>query len=79
MGNYNTPIISDIIDRQFCYSITGRVYADIINQIEKLVIEKALEQSDGNQLAAAKKLGINRNTLRKKIKQFHAEVWRFKK
>jgi len=50
MGNYNTPIISDIIDRQFCYSITGRVYADIINQIEKLVIEKALEQSDGNQL-----------------------------
>jgi len=72
-------IISDIINKQFCYSISGRVYADIINQIEKLVIEKALEQSDGNQLSASKKLGINRNTLRKKIKQFNVDVWRYKK
>ncbi len=72
-------IISDIIDRQFYSSASGRIYADTINKIEKLVIEKALEQSDGNQLAASKKLGINRNTLRKKIKQFHIEVGRFKR
>ncbi|MDP8297143.1 MAG: helix-turn-helix domain-containing protein [Candidatus Orphnella occulta] len=71
--------ISDIIDKQFYGSVEGNVYAEIINKIETLVIEKALEQSEGNQLSASKKLGINRNTLRKKIRQFHIDVRRFKR
>ena len=73
------PMISDIINRQFYSSCSGRIYADVINKIEKLVIEKALEQSEGNQLLASKKLGINRNTLRKKIRQFNIEVRSFKR
>ena len=73
------PIMPDIIDKQFYSSARGRIYTDIINMIEKLVIEKALEQSEGNQLSASKKLGINRNTLHKKIKQLNIDVWRFKK
>jgi two-component system, NtrC family, nitrogen regulation response regulator GlnG len=70
--------ISDVIDRHFYISGKGHIYADIINSIEKTVILKALEQSNGNQLLAARLLGINRNTLHKKIVQFSIDVWRFK-
>jgi two-component system, NtrC family, nitrogen regulation response regulator GlnG len=70
--------ISDIVDRHFYISGKGRIYADIINSIKKTVILKALEKSNGNQLLAASLLGMNRNTLHKKIVQFGIDVWRFK-
>ena len=41
--------------------------ADIINQIERPLLRVVLSQTNWNQLRAAKILGINRNTLRKKI------------
>jgi two-component system, NtrC family, nitrogen regulation response regulator GlnG len=70
--------ISDVVDRHFYISGKGRIYADIINSIEKSVIVKALEKSNGNQLLAARLLGMNRNTLHKKIARFGIDVWRFK-
>ena len=70
--------ISDVIDRHFYISGKGRIYADIINSIEKTIILKALEKSSGNQLVASRLLGMNRNTLHKKIVQFGIDVWRFK-
>lgn len=42
--------------------------ADIIALVEKIMITSALERVDHVQVAAAQLLGINRNTLRKKIK-----------
>jgi two-component system nitrogen regulation response regulator GlnG len=36
--------------------------------VERPLVELVLEQTRGNQLQAAKVLGINRNTLRKKIR-----------
>lgn len=45
------------------------VYDFVISQVEKPLIKKVLEMTRGNQIKAAKVLGINRNTLRKKIKE----------
>lgn len=43
------------------------LYAIVLAQVEKPLIELTLEYTGGNQLKAAALLGINRNTLRKKI------------
>ena len=48
----------------------GVIYRAIIESIEKPLIECALERTEGNQLKAARNLGINRNTMRAKIKKF---------
>ncbi len=45
------------------------IFDDIIRVIEKILIKSALERVDHVQIAAAQLLGINRNTLRKKIKE----------
>jgi transcriptional regulator with GAF, ATPase, and Fis domain len=42
---------------------------DIIRVVEKILIKSALERVNHVQIAAAQLLGINRNTLRKKIKE----------
>lgn len=45
------------------------IYNMVIHSVEKPLIEMALKHADGNQTRAAEILGINRNTLRNKIKQ----------
>ena len=45
----------------------GSVYHQALAAFELPLIQNALAQSNGNQLAAARLLGINRNTLRKRI------------
>ena len=47
----------------------GTLYKYVLEAIEKPLIEHALERTYGNQLKAAKILGINRNTIRAKIKK----------
>jgi two-component system nitrogen regulation response regulator GlnG len=42
-------------------------YWSFVRRLERAVITLALERSGGNQIQAARQLGINRNTLRKKI------------
>ncbi len=44
------------------------IFDDIIAVVEKILIKSALEKVDYVQVAAAQLLGINRNTLRKKMK-----------
>jgi two-component system nitrogen regulation response regulator GlnG len=46
------------------------LHASIVGQVEKPLIELILEYTSGNQLKAAELLGINRNTLRKKLTEF---------
>jgi Fis family transcriptional regulator len=46
------------------------VYDMVMLTVERPVLEVAMEQASGNQSVAADILGINRNTLRKKL-QLH--------
>jgi len=47
------------------------LYETIISEVEKALITIVLKETKGNQLKASRKLGINRNTLRAKIKEYH--------
>ena len=51
----------------------SNLYQMVINEIEKPLLEIVMEQTDRNQTRAAVILGINRNTLRKKLKQHKLE------
>lgn len=48
---------------------TDGLYDRVMHEVERCVIQKSLSAVNGNQLRAAKLLGINRNTLRKKIQE----------
>lgn len=56
----------------------GLLYKSILEAVEKSLIEHTLKQTEGNQLKAAKVLGINRNTIRAKIKRMGIDVTRWK-
>jgi Fis family transcriptional regulator len=45
------------------------IYDMVICCVEKPLLEVVLDKADGNQTRAAEMLGLNRNTLRKKMKQ----------
>jgi DNA-binding protein Fis len=47
------------------------VYNEVINIVEKELILQVLRQSQGVQTRTATRLGINRNTLHKKIEDHH--------
>jgi two-component system nitrogen regulation response regulator GlnG len=53
---------------------TGTIYRDVLERAEQPLLETVLRHTDGNQIRAAALLGINRNTLRKKIAELHIEV-----
>ena len=50
------------------------VYEMVLKNVEKPMIEVVLDYAEGNQTVAARWLGINRNTLRKKIEQLKIRV-----
>ena len=45
----------------------GQVYDMVLKCVERPMLEVVLEHANGNQTLAAGMLGINRNTLRKKL------------
>ncbi len=50
------------------------LYNVIIEQVEKPLLELALRAYNGNQVKTALMLGINRNTLKKKIDNYKIKV-----
>lgn len=56
----------------------GRLYREFILRVEKPLIEWSLKRAWGNQIKAAKILGLNRNTIRSKIKKLDIDPRRYK-
>ena len=46
------------------------LYRMVLEQVEKPLLERVLDYSEGNQSKAAEVLGINRGTLRKKLRSY---------
>ncbi len=62
----------------FLHEKEGKLYDFLVDVIEKPIIENLLVKTEGNQLKAAKILGINRNTLHAKIKKLGIDVEYYK-
>jgi two-component system, NtrC family, nitrogen regulation response regulator GlnG len=57
-----------MVVREAAASESGKLYRSIMARVELPLLRQALEISGGNQLRAARLLGINRNTLRKRLR-----------
>lgn len=55
------------------------LYDRIIREVERPLILKSLDATRGNQIRAADLLGLNRNTLRKKIRELNIQIVRGQK
>jgi two-component system nitrogen regulation response regulator GlnG len=52
------------------------LYDRVLREVERPLISLSLEATRGNQIRAAELLGLNRNTLRKKIRELDIQVVR---
>ena len=50
------------------------VYDMVLKNVERPMLEIVLDRAEGNQTIAAEMLGINRNTLRKKIQSLKIKM-----
>jgi two-component system nitrogen regulation response regulator GlnG len=66
--NFLEEKLADLVDRMGGLE-TGDIYSMVLHRVEKPLITLVLKKTEGNQVRAAQLLGINRNTLRKKIKE----------
>jgi DNA-binding protein Fis len=57
------------LDRMFLKGKEGKIYHLMLDALDKSLIRNVLIITFGNQIKAARLLGINRNTLRAKIKK----------
>lgn len=56
--------------------IQGTLHARVLAEVERPLFRLVLKATDGNQIRAAALLGINRNTLRKRLQLLGIEVGR---
>ncbi len=75
------PNLADLVEKkltQFVQKIKNcevkNLYSLLIREFEKPLITLALKETQGNQIQAAQLLGMNRNTLRKKMKELKISV-----
>ena len=51
-------------------TVPGDLYGLVLSEVERPLLQTVLRYTDGNQSRAAEILGINRGTLRKKLRQY---------
>jgi len=61
--------VREYLKEEISVSSYGSIHEFVIGKVERALIGLILEEEKGNQVRAAKRLGINRNTLRKKMKE----------
>ena len=73
--------LSNIIDSYFSNNFNKllkvnnkNIHSDIISEVERSIIQNVLIITKGNQLKASEMLGLNRNTLRKKIGDLNINI-----
>ncbi|MDO5356809.1 MAG: helix-turn-helix domain-containing protein [Conchiformibius sp.] len=73
----NVPDIAECIElniQRYFQDLDGEtpcdVYEMVLVQVEKPLLQGVLRECGGNQRKAAEVLGLNRNTLRKKLAQY---------
>ncbi len=66
--NFIEEKLADLVERMGGLE-RGDIYSLVLQRVEKPLITLVLKKTEGNQVRAAHLLGINRNTLRKKIKE----------
>ena len=78
MSKANLSNDIDILLDQYFKDLSGEnsngVYDMVIQSIEKPLLLYIMNLAEGNQSRAAEILGLNRNTLRKKLKQHKIET-----
>ena len=80
-ADYDSLSLEEIIERKledYFQRTRGvdveNLYSLVIERVERPLIELTLRATRGNQIRAAHMLGINRNTLRKKITELHINI-----
>ena len=63
-SDIDTAVVTWLAD---CRPPAGRIYDEALAAFERPLFRQALRETGGNQLRAAQLLGINRNTLRKRL------------
>jgi len=66
------PLVQNFLKDHF-ENGRGQLYDLLIETAEKHLFEQLLKKNRGNQVATAKDLGINRNTLKRKIDAMNIE------
>ena len=66
--------ISKLLRQHNNDEVNGEIYQTVINKIEAPLISMTINEFAGNQIKAASALGLNRNTLRKKIRTHNIEI-----
>jgi Fis family transcriptional regulator len=70
------PLRTQTADALECYFTSlnghkpGHLYEMVLREVEEPLFRAVLDYSDGNQSRAAEVLGINRGTLRKKLREY---------
>jgi DNA-binding protein Fis len=62
--------LKEYFDEHQAFMPDGILHDIIMTEVERPLIETILERTQWNQKKASQMLGINRNTLRKKIQQY---------